>query len=96
MTNEQFARQEKMTVSKLRDIIDSFRDGTTINTLIVNYKIGYLKVKRIIAFHIWQSQDRRPMVDMSKQYYQTEDEMLIQDYKAEDLTGEEKLILDRL
>jgi hypothetical protein len=96
MTNEQFATQQKMTVSKLRDVIDSFRDGVTVNAIIVKFKIGYLKVNRIIDFHVWQSKDLRPMVDMTKQYYQKENEMIIQDYKAEDLTGDEKLIFEKL
>lgn len=96
MTNEQFANKEKITVSTLKTIIEKFTKGVPINTIIAEHNTWYPKVSRIIDWHFTRLTDDKPMIDLSRQYYETEDEMLIQDYKAEDLTGVEKLIFNRL
>lgn len=96
MTSEQLSSKEKITVSTLKTIIDKFTKGVPINTIITQHNTSYKKVSRIIDWHFTRLTASKPMIDLSRQYYQTEDEMTIQDYKAEDLTGVEKLIFNKL
>jgi hypothetical protein len=110
MTNEQFtlhqnfnlkefARLQGVDYSTMRKIKQLYFKDKTIYYIakrfnLTKYEAGKIKDK---LFHI--DAKRNSIIFVNKkaiQYYQTEDEMLIQDYKAEDLTGDEKLIFEKL
>jgi hypothetical protein len=90
----QFAHNEKMTVENLDAIISSFMNGMPINTIIVKFHVGYSRVSRIIDWHLANSRTR-PIQEVERRYWMSEQEMEVQQYKLEDLKGDELQIAIR-
>lgn len=63
--------------------------------LMEKYDCGSETVQRVLRAYLNRNKGHKPEPN-KKQYYANEEEMIIQDYRIEDLTGEEKLILNNL
>lgn len=91
----EFAYNEKMTVENLDSIIDSFKNGMPLNTIIAKFHTNYSRVSRIIDWHM-ANVKTRPIEEIERRYWMSEQEMEVQQYKVEDLKGEEKEIYEKL
>jgi hypothetical protein len=99
MRPDQLAKQEKIHIWKIEMIEKLFIEGVPIKEIALTIRMGHVKINRIVNWIIYTKESKRRLSNYRynvKQYYQNEDEMLIQDYKIEDLTGDEKLILEKL
>ena len=64
--------------------------------LMVKYDCNSMVIYRVLKAHFKRRNVGAKAEENTKRYYTTEDEMIIQDYRIEDLTGDEKLILEKL
>lgn len=94
-----YSREVNIPIWKLHRIRDMFLAEVTLREISSTLHIGTRKLTKVLS---WLLADialrkRNTLQEFNpRQYYKKEDEMLIQDYKAEDLTGEEKLIFEKL
>ena len=99
MINEQFAKENNFPLWKFYKALQLFKQGVPIHIIAKRIHLNYYRAWEIIYFDMSKRVNpKRPeyVEPIVRQYYKTEDEMLIQDYKAEDLIGEEKLIFEKL
>ena len=90
----EFAHNEKMTVENLDAIVQSFKSGLPINTIIAKFHTNYSRVSRIIDWHLANSKTR-PIEEIERRYWMSEQEMEVQEYRLEDLKGDELQIAIR-
>ena len=93
---KQLADSERLSLTKVNAIITDFVNGVPANEALKKHQIGHLKQLRIIDWYLAELKQSKKMVEMERRYYKDEDEMLIQDYKVEDLKGDELEILNNL
>ena len=98
MTLKEYALKEDIPFWKMQKLIILFDAGISIRNIAVQLDFSYYKTCKYLTWRTHKKIDehRVKSINIERRYYQTEDEMIIPDYKAEDLTGVEKLIFDRL
>ena len=93
------AEKEGLSIWTMHRIRDLYFKGNTLYSIQIELNLGQRKVKRITEWlvHGESKKNQSKSFRANKiQYWKNEDEMIVQDYKAEELTGEEKLIFDKL
>lgn len=93
------ARKPNRRISQKRmiQLYLDIKNGVAMNELNDRYPMSY-KLYSILVKFIMQNnrQDRDNGANEERRYWQTEDEMLIPEYKADDLIGEELEIFSKL
>ena len=98
ITYEKLSKQESIPIWKLKKIKEMFFSGIPIINIARKYGMYSNKTYRICSI-LMQNEpylNRKHELDFKYRYYKDEEEMLIQDYKAEDLKGDELEILNNL
>lgn len=89
-----FCNHELIDYYQYTKVIKMINRGDTIDKVRKATGFKQPKIQRILAYHLKMYQQRQVIED--KRYWHTEDEMLVQDYKIEDLKGDELLILNEI
>jgi len=94
MTTREFANKINVPLWKINKVNLLLINGYTIDYIQKTLNLKNAMVNKIVAHFIYKK--RRNAIDFKEAYWENEDEMMIQEYKVEDLQGDELAYLESL